>query len=265
MTAITALMESIPLWLLLLFTVALVLAASEIGHWLGVRRVRQQDPEGEGQVSSLTAAHLGLLAFIMAFTFGVAADLSMKRRALIMDEANAIQTAYQRAGLLEGPAASALQQLLIEYTDARADVTTVIRQQGAEAALKAAERMQDAMWDQVRALTRGDDVGELHGLLVESVDTLFSLHNNRVAAGMRVRIPPIIWVCLYLLLFLSMMGQGYFNGMKERRSPVATTSLAVSLSLVVILIVDLDRPAAGLIKSDQTAMREMSQRLSGSR
>lgn len=258
-------MDALPLWALLLVTVALVLLASEIGHWLGVRRVRQTHPEGEGQVSSLTAAHLGLLAFIMAFTFGVAADLAMKRQGLVREEANAIQVAYHRAGLLEEPAARELQRLLIQYTERRANVRAVVAAGGREAMLQEAERQQAAMWEQVTALTRGDDITEVHGLMVESVDTLFSLHNNRVAAGMRVRIPKIIWTSLYLLLFLSMMGQGYFNGIKERRSPVANTALCVSLSLVVVLIADLDRPASGLIKTNQSVMQEMGERLKGSR
>ena len=84
---------------------------------------------------------------------------------------------------------------------------------------------------------------------------------DRVVAGVSTRVPTIIWGSLYLLLLLSMLGMGYYNGMKERRSPVANTALAFSFTVVILLIADLDRPRDGLIKSDQFLMQDMGRRL----
>jgi len=41
---------------------------------------------------------------------------------------------------------------------------------------------------------------------------------------------------------LSMIIMGYQAGLTERRSPVATVTLAIAFSAVIILIADLDRP-----------------------
>ena len=253
--------DQFPLWVVLLVTLALVLAATELGHWLGVRRARSIVAESEGQVSALTAAHLGLLAFMMAFTFSVGADLAMKRKGLIRQEANAIQAAYIRAALLQEPAAERIQQILIDYTLMRADVFKIIQSEGMGAFLGKAEGYHADLLQQLKAMSEGADVSELEALLVEAINDVITLHNDRVAAGARTRIPKIIWGSLYLLLLLSMLGMGYYNGMKERRSPVANTALAFSFTVVVALIADLDRPRDGLIKSDQSLMQDMGRRL----
>ena len=253
-----------PLWGVLLVTLGLVLAASELGHWLGVRRARSVAAETEGQVSALTAAHLGLLAFMMAFTFSVGADLAMKRKGLIRQEANAIQVAYIRADLLHEPAAEEIKQILAEYTRMRGDVFKLVQSEGMDALLIKSEAFHGSLLEQVDALTRDADISELHGLLVEAINDVIVMHNDRVAAGVRTRIPTIIWGSLYLLLLLSMLGMGYYNGMKQKRSPVANTALAISFSLVIVLIADLDRPREGLMQSDQTLMKDMGRRLQAS-
>lgn len=253
--------DALSLWGVLFLTLGLVLAATEIGHWLGVRRARSIAAESEGQVSALTAAHLGLLAFMMAFTFSVGADLAMKRKGLIRQEANAIQVAYTRASLLEEPAAKKIQKILIEYTQMRGDVFNLVQREGMDALLVKSEAYHADLLEQLDAVTRDADISELHGLLVEAINDVITIHNDRVAAGVRTRIPTIIWGSLYLLLLLSMLGMGYYNGMKEKRSPVANTALAFSFTIVIVLIADLDRPRDGLMQSDQSLMQEMARRL----
>jgi hypothetical protein len=60
---------------------------------------------------------------------------------------------------------------------------------------------------------------------------------------------------------LSMLGMGYFSGIKGQRSPLANTALSVSFSIVMFLIADLDRPREGLVKPDQSLIKELSLRM----
>lgn len=96
---------------------------------------------------------------------------------------------------------------------------------------------------------------------MEATDGLLVLHEKRVAAATRTRVPTVIWVSLYLLLGLSMLGMGYFSGMKGKRSPLANAALAISFAVVMLLIADLDRPRAGLVKLDQSLMAQLADRL----
>ena len=56
------------------------------------------------------------------------------------------------------------------------------------------------------------------------------------------RIPLTIWMTLYLMAILSMVIMGYQAGLTGKRSPVATITVAIAFSAVMILITDLDRP-----------------------
>ncbi len=55
-----------------------------------------------------------------------------------------------------------------------------------------------------------------------------------------------------------MLGMGFHSGIKGSRSPVPTTALALSFSMVLFLIADLDRPDSGLVTPDQTALLELN-------
>ena len=65
---------------------------------------------------------LALLAFMMAFTFGMAGSRYNTRRAAVLDEANAIGTAYLRADLLPDAHRAEVRALLREYVDVRLGV-----------------------------------------------------------------------------------------------------------------------------------------------
>ena len=75
-----------------------------------------------------------------------------------------------------------------------------------------------------------------------SVLALTDIHYTRVHSAIMNRIPFTIWMTLYLMAALSMIIMGYQAGLTERRSPVATVTLAIAFSAVIILITDLDRP-----------------------
>src|ERR1700720_1526300 len=97
---ISGLMDYLPLWGLFAASVFVVGLSIECGHRLGHYRRRSSEEEKEAPVGAIVGATLGLLAFILAFTFGLAASRFDARRQIVVEEANAIGTTYLRAGLL---------------------------------------------------------------------------------------------------------------------------------------------------------------------
>ena len=77
-----------------------VLLSVECGYRLGKFRRSRTELEKDAPVGTIVGATLGLLAFILAFTFGLAAARFDTRRQVLLDEANAIGTTYLRAGML---------------------------------------------------------------------------------------------------------------------------------------------------------------------
>jgi len=91
----------------------------EIGRRLGRRRQAKEEAgarAGLGQVEGTVFALMGLL---VAFTFSGAATRFDTRRQLIVQEANAIGTAWLRLDLLSASAQPELRELFRRYLDSR--------------------------------------------------------------------------------------------------------------------------------------------------
>ena len=125
------------------------------------------------------------------------------------------------------------------------------------AVLRESQLLKAKMWLEVETLVAGGDLTVMHGLLIQSINQVFDAQEDRVAAGLNNRIPPTIWIALYSVLLLSMLGMGFHSGIKGSRSPVPTNALALSFSMVLFLIADLDRPDSGLVTPDQSALMEL--------
>src|SRR5271168_4650577 len=85
----------------------------------------------EGQEGYVVSAVLGLLALLLGFTFSLAVDRFEGRRQLVLEESNAIGTAFLRAQLLGEPHRTRLSQLLVTYTDNKIALAKAKPHQGA--------------------------------------------------------------------------------------------------------------------------------------
>ena len=249
---------NIPLWGLMVSTIALVGGATEVGYRSGLHRLDGPGIDNETQVTAMTGAHLGLLAFILAFSFSMAAGHFDARKQVIMDEANAIETAYLRTILVGGPRAEQLRALLIEYAELRGNTSN---EANVGEIIRRSEALFDEMWQQTAGLATEDMITPIHSLLIQSLNDIYDIHQERLYAGVRNRIPPTIWIALYVVLTLSMAGMGFNSGIKGSRTPLPSAALALSFSMVFFLIADLDRPKDGLLMSDQSILRQLSERL----
>ena len=76
----TGLLDPFPLWTILPLTVVLGLAAFEFGYRVARYRQQLHQEEKESPVGGMVAGTLGLLAFMLAFTFGLAGSRFEDRR-----------------------------------------------------------------------------------------------------------------------------------------------------------------------------------------
>ncbi|MGB8329356.1 MAG: hypothetical protein WCE62_04450 [Polyangiales bacterium] len=84
-------------------TVILVLLSIEAGYRLGRGARRKSEEEKESPVSAMAGTVLGLLAFILAFAFGIVSARYDARKELVRDGASALRTAYSRSEFLPEP------------------------------------------------------------------------------------------------------------------------------------------------------------------
>jgi hypothetical protein len=255
-------LNAIPLWALFGSTLVMVVVAILAGHRIG-NTVHQRLPEEkESPVSAASASVLGLLAFILAFTFGIVTNRYDTRKELVREEANAIRTAWLRSELLPGPEHETAAKLLRDYADLRVNLSPANLQQTLQASL----RIHRQLWDTAVVNARRDLNSDIGALYMESLNALIDTHAMRVAVALYAGIPDGIWFVLFSLLFLSMFVAGYQVGIagstwKSWSIPL----LAVAFSLVITLLVALDRPQSGYIPVSKQPLvdikAEMSQPL----
>ena len=101
-----------------------ILACLEVGYRLGRRRSEDVTLEGIG---ALEAAVFALLGLLLAFSFAGGTSRLDTRRQLIVEEANAIGTAYLRLDLLAAPDQPEMRRLFREYLDARLQLYRKLR------------------------------------------------------------------------------------------------------------------------------------------
>ena len=245
-------LDTLPLWALCWATIAVGFLSVEAGYRLGILRRRRLEPEKESSVGVMVAATLGLLAFTLAFTFGLAADRFDARQQFIVDEANAIRTSHLRCAFLHEPQRSTIQGILRQYLEARLEAA-----QAGRLELVAPQRLHAHLWAEAVAAVQNEPSSVLAGLFIESLNDVIALHAKRVQVTLRSRIPGVIWATLYFVASLAMAGIGYHEGLTSlRRSPVLVI-VVLTFSAVIYLIADLDRPQEGLFNVNQQAMVDL--------
>jgi hypothetical protein len=250
----TPVLDYLPLWAVFMATLAVVMLSEEGGIRLGRYRRTLSDQEKEAPVGAIATAMLGLLGFMLAFTFGLAASRFDARRLALLEEANAIGTTYLRAGLLAEPFRTSIRKLLREYVDVRLEA---VQAGQVERGVSRSAELQRPLWEQGVAAAEKDPRSITAGLFIQSLNSVIDLHATRVMFGLRSRIPVTVWVTLYALVILALAAMGYHAGLSGSRRSLAVFALALAFSAVMWMIADLDRPHEGLLRVSQQAMVDL--------
>jgi len=260
--AILALQDFISLWGFIAICIVVVFLSVEIGYRIGKYRKKNAVDSDSAPVGAIVGATLGLLAFILAFTFGMASDRFETKRALVLEESNTIETTYLRAGYLAEPEHSEIRKLLREYVNIRlaAALTATEGTQLLEA-LKKSEQIQDQLWAQATIIAKKEPSSVMAGLFIQSLNDLIDDNTKRVMAGLWSRIPLIIWITLFVITVLAMTSMGYMLGISGSRNLVAILTMTLGFISVIYLIASLDHPD-GMIRVSQQAMIELQKKIS---
>ena len=257
--------DQISIELLFLLTVIFMLLMLESGYRFGLKAQAKSATAQTAQVRTLMGATLGLLAFMLAFTFAAARTHFESRIQLQIDEAVVAKNAFMQADFAGEPLHTRARELLLEYVDGRIELNNMVRQAREKEVFLLLERAEDIqleLWSlgMKSRHSVGDAVGgsPKNDEFMTSVLSLMDMHTYRIQAALVNRIPEIIWLTLYFTAVMSMVVVGYQAGLTAKRSPIATYSLALAFSAVMMLVMDLDRPMQSLFAVDVAVMEQLA-------
>ena len=233
-------------WLLALILASILFGATAaglvIGRILSHHAETLREPFGTVQAALLT-----LVGLVLAFGLAMAVGRYDSRRAAVVDDANAIGTAYLRAQLLREPIRDRSLPLLVAYTDASLDLSqTVPGSRAARTAIARESAIQRRLWRLTGEAVSGAPTDSAPRVYVESLNAMIDMQTTRVAA-LNNRVPSTIALIELIGAATALGLMGLYLGIFTRG--VATVLLAAGLLTMLLFVsYDLDRPARGLIR-----------------
>ncbi|WP_404710587.1 hypothetical protein [Sphingomonas sp. MMS24-J13] len=236
------------LWLAASILFFLLASAAEMGALLRTRLGRDTVERSDGE-GYLLSAILALLGLLIAFTFSLAITRFDARRALVVNEGNAIGTAWLRAGLAGGGTGVQLQHAIADYTDVRLGLSRGTDPARIEAATGVSQAI---VWKDLQGAIAATPP-PIAATIVTAVNEMFDAASSRKAER-AARIPTQVLLVLVLYAVAAATIVGYVMRAAGRRHRAVTLILFLLLTLALALILDLDRPTSGAITVSQQPM-----------
>ena len=208
-----------------------------LGAWLGRDRLEGGIGEAETALETAVASVLGLLAFILGFTFSLTWSRFANRNALVVNHAESITTCYLRAGLIPEKQKIETRTALYEYARL---LDGIHAKPNLDEALIRIKELHVVIWQQAVSLVNEDIDSELRSLFVSATNELINISQRRKTVALFIRIPDAIWASILFLVFIGMFAFGYQAGIGGIRKMFQLPLLPLAFSLVLVLIADLN-------------------------
>src|SRR5215469_4394169 len=241
----------------------LVFVLSLIAFWLcaqlGAALRRKHESQGghaPETFSIILTASLTLLGLIVGFTFSMAVSRYDQRKVYEAEEANAIGTAYLRAGLLPASDAATTRKLLRSYLDQRILLYETREEDRRVEIRQRITQLQGQLWSAVQNAALAQP-SALTALAAAGMNDLINSQGYTQAAWWN-RIPTAAWLLMLLIALLCSVMVGYATSGATVRSLVLLI-LPLLLGIAFMLIADIDSPRGGLIHVAAQNMAALSE------
>jgi len=236
--------------------IILFVGAAEVGALLG-RKPRETSEKSE-YMTTLTASSLGLLALLLAFSLSHALSRYEARRALILDEANAIESTANFASMLPKQAQAEILSLLREYVAVRIGFRRPYDPAKLDRDVAKSRELLTKLWQQAVAVSEPQSLPA--NRFINSLDEMTKIQERRlISAGYYV--PNAILLMLIGLAIVAIGFTGYQSGLTQSRLHAPTLIMAVTLAVVIVLVIDLDQPVRGFIRVPIKALIDVAKNI----
>ncbi len=242
---------SLPSLLALLF-LALV-AASELGHRLGARHGGTSRDKEAGTIAT---AAFALLALLIAFTYSMALMRYDMRRAVVLDEANALRDAARLAPLLPDDDGPAIVNDLRRTLDLALGLGVPYDPRKFDADVAETATVSARMWGHLGTAIAAEPNSLPATRMTQALEALDDAVARRTTA-LRNHVPMTIYGILAGTALVAMAFAGYGAGAAEANRRVSAAVMALLLSCVITVTLDLQRPDRGTVEIPLTPLNDI--------
>lgn len=222
----------------------------ETGYRMGKRKLEKY-PESKSEGSGVVESSVfGILGLILAFTFTGTLSRYEHRVKLVLQEANAIGTAYLRLDLLPKDAQDKLRPLYREYAQSRVNVFEYYKdRQLSNSYFRQSLSLQSQIWEIANASVLIDKNPGIIILVLNSTNDMIDVANERLQAT-RTHPPIIVYILLFTLALASAFLVGQNMSVNQKRPLLYMAIFCVTISVITYVILDLENPRLGLTRID---------------
>ncbi len=239
---------------------AAIVIFNELGFRVGRYIQTRTDTEVKALTGAIQASILGLLALLLGFTFSMSMQRFDNRSMALIDEANAIGTVMLRVQLLPEQYQNQADRLLQDYTSLRVAIgqLDLTRLEERNAFNKKIASLQNELWLLAISATNDDPRPVTTGAFVKSLNDLIDSQGKRNAL-LQMQVPEVVLILLFIVFISSGGIMGYSSGLSGKRIVAPISLVSLLITLIVFIIIDLDRPKRGLIQVNQSLMTDLLQ------
>lgn len=237
----------------------LLCVAIQVGRRLGSGKDPDEKESDRPGVAVIEASVFALLGLLVAFTFSGAAERMVERRHILVQEANAIGTAWLRIDMVSGEDQHVLRDQFRRYVDERINYERNITNRGRrdEIAVETGLIQQEIWETSMQAAKRS--IPPFAVSYIGAVNEMLDASTTLMAAQ-KVH-PPIV---TYLFLGFLALVCGCFVGMNlgqgKRCSIFHQMIYAIVMTAALYIIIDFEFPRIGIIRIDQSDALLISER-----
>lgn len=237
-----------------------IIVFNEIGFRVGRFVQVRTDSEVKALTGSIQASVLGLLALLLGFTFSMSMQRFDNRSMALIDEANAIGTAVLRVQLLPDKYKNDAYEYFNKYIDLRVEIgkLDLTKQEDRKNYNDKITDIQNKLWSLAISATNDDPRPVTTGAFVKSLNDVIDSQGRRNAL-LQMHVPEVVLILLFVVFISSGGILGYSAGLSSKRVFAPIILVSFLITLIVFIIIDLDRPKRGLIQVNQGLMIELQQ------
>ena len=233
----------------------------ELGYRYRLRRLVRADESSSAGIGAVSAAVLSLMGLVLAFSFSNAAGRLDASAKSILNEATAIETAWQRLDVAEPQQQPRLKQLYRNYVDARVSAYEALPELAEyERQSQIAESVLNEIWP---VAVEGTSVTVNRPLLLSALNGLSDAAEAR-ALSLHTHIPTMVLLFLFGIVFVGSLVVGTMLGNEGNRQWLYRILFAAVLASVISIIIDMEYPRVGmfnLLKDADAMFLDLSKRV----
>lgn len=238
-----------PAWIVALAIMFIMLGCIKLGAKVGNKKLQENHIENTAN-KTIFGSVFGLFAFLLAITFSMSGNRFEQRRATIVSEAKAMSVAIMRADLYPQAERDGFRKELKVYIKARIDYLSGLKEkERLDPIRKRLHHAEHVLWERATRLSNSSTNIMPAMLMAPALNEMFDSAIATNYSEMQ-RVPEAIVFMLFILSFVSAFFVGYISADNTKLDKYVVTGFCFLSSMVIYIILDLDRPRRGVISLD---------------